>query len=801
MMEEGSSGSVAVPERSQEHGTNNRRWGDNLNKKQSSTIRIGFNNINGFKSEINNVNNHDIRSFISKYEFDIFGMSEVNLHWKNCCHHWTECTRGWFHRLHTSVAYFKAFPTRASFQVGGVMQFIMGSTTSRVSKAGKDVLGRWAWHTLRGKNNRQLRVISAYRPVRNESNAGSVWNQQQFYADLMNIKLNPHESWIADVSSEIRCWMAAGDSIIMMVDLNDDVMSSQVANTLRRLGLHEIVSKTHGNITNTHQRGSRPIDGIFVSGEICATACGYIESPSDHLALWLDVELDTLFGDFQKDSGQQIRRLQCSDPRTVKKYNQVLWDKVEQQGLMVQVERLTSNQLNHKAKANQWEKIDKAMVKFRLMAEKKCRKIKVGRVQWTPELARLRLIKKFWVLAYRRSSKYAIDFKFFSRIARKLNKDPKTNWQIGDIYDNIKQAKEDLKAYKRKHINKRSSWLDNLALAMAQEDGRDDQDIDLRATKYITILKHREAQRTSARVIRRITRGTKACQQLDHVVVDVEGSSKSTTTKDEMECALLAENQQRFNQARDCPFLVEPLAGIVGRYADNDALSILTNQVQDHRTGNMFTDMVLQALQGPANRSTIQLDLSTESYEQGWLKCKEQTASGPSGIHFGHFIAACRHSKLKTLECAMANFPMKTGYSPVRWQRGVEVMLLKQFNNFHVNKLRAILLFEADFNFNNKRIGRSLMWKAEDEQWLAPEQYGSRKHYSAIDHCLNKRLSFDILRQYKQSGAICVNDMKGCYDRIVHSVASLCMQRWGMPIQPIRMMLRPSRRLCFILCC
>jgi hypothetical protein len=119
-------------------------------------------------------------------------------------------------------------------------------------------------------------------------------------------------------------------------------------------------------------------------------------------------------------------------------------------------------------------------------------------------------------------------------------------------------------------------------------------------------------------------------------------------------------------------------------------------------------------------------------------------------------------------------------------------MLLKQSNNFHVSKLRAILLFEADFNFNNKRIGRALMWKAEDFNWLATEQYGSRRNHSAIDHCLNKRLLFDLLRQYKQPGAICVNDMKGCYDRIVHSVASLSIRMMLHTIQNLKHYVRTA---------
>jgi hypothetical protein len=87
------------------------------------------------------------------------------------------------------------------------------------------------------------------------------------------------------------------------------------------------------------------------------------------------------------------------------------------------------------------------------------------------------------------------------------------------------------------------------------------------------------------------------------------------------------------------------------------------------------------------------------------------------------------------------------------------------------------------------------MQHAESNDWLAPEQYGSRKQLSAIDHCLNKRLSFDIIRQLKHSAALCVNDMKGCYDRIVHAVASVCMQRLGMDLMRLRSMFYTLQQL------
>jgi hypothetical protein len=140
------------------------------------------------------------------------------------------------------------------------------------------------------------------------------------------------------------------------------------------------------------------------------------------------------------------------------------------------------------------------------------------------------------------------------------------------------------------------------------------------------------------------------------------------------------------------------------------------------------------------------------------------------------------------MENQLSSLPLQHGFSPSRWQQGVEVMLLKQPNNYNVEKLRAILLFEADFNFNNKRIGREMMFHAEQNGWIAPEQYGSRASLSSINHCINKLLSFDILRQTRTPGAVCINDMKGCYDRIVHSFASLCMQRWGVSVQAISSM-------------
>jgi hypothetical protein len=38
-------------------------------------------------------------------------------------------------------------------------------------------------------------------------------------------------------------------------------------------------------------------------------------------------------------------------------------------------------------------------------------------------------------------------------------------------------------------------------------------------------------------------------------------------------------------------------------------------------------------------------------------------------------------------------------------------------------------------------------------------------------------LSFDLVRQQRRTAALCSNDTKSCYDRVVHSVTSIAMQQ------------------------
>jgi hypothetical protein len=169
---------------------------------------------------------------------------------------------------------------------------------------------------------------------------------------------------------------------------------------------------------------------------------------------------------------------------------------------------------------------------------------------------------------------------------------------------------------------------------------------------------------------------------------------------------------------------------------------------------------------------------------------KEKTSSGISGIHFRHMKACALDKALADFEATISHIPYNTGLVPTEWKQGVGVMLHKKTNNNQIDKLRTIVLTEADYNFNNKKLGRDAIAHAERNNLIAPEQYGSRKGKQAIDQALNKRLSYDILRMTRQPGALCSNDAKSCYDRVLHSIVALAFRRIGIPKQPTECMLQ-----------
>jgi hypothetical protein len=131
---------------------------------------------------------------------------------------------------------------------------------------------------------------------------------------------------------------------------------------------------------------------------------------------------------------------------------------------------------------------------------------------------------------------------------------------------------------------------------------------------------------------------------------------------------------------------------------------------------------------------------------------KEQHSGSPVDVtycilHFVTWKAGSFSRTITELDALLTDIPLQTGYSPLRWRVAIDDLLLKKAGVTLVEKMRTLVLFQGDFNYLNKYIGRHMMKDGEACKQLAWEQYGIREGKNAIDQALNKVLSFDLIRQ------------------------------------------------------
>ena len=160
-----------------------------------------------------------------------------------------------------------------------------------------------------------------------------------------------------------------------------------------------------------------------------------------------------------------------------------------------------------------------------------------------------------------------------------------------------------------------------------------------------------------------------------------------------------------------------------------------------------------------------------------------------SGRHFGHYKAATQSLSISQAHASFANICSINGIYISRWTKGLTVMLEKVANNIKVDKLRAILLMEADFNFLNKlHFGHRLVHQCELHDRFPDELYGSRAGREASTVAINRRLTIEYMLQTRLGGALVGVDAAQCYDRIVHSLAILLCRKEGLTMHPMMLM-------------
>jgi len=230
-----------------------------LEQAATGTFRVGFLNHGGFATvaEKGKRKEEQLRKHITKYKFSSMCLTEHNVHWNSIPvdERLEERTADWFEKLATNTTYYKNCPVKSPQQYGGCDNWSIDKAAYRILSRGSDKsgLGRWCWTRYRGKNNKSLRVVAAYRPVENKTGPDSVWNQQKSYFLNKMVPRNPRTIFNSDLAIEAASWIEAGDQIIIGVDANEQLTggSSSLEKTLAHpdIDLHNAITKRHGTLT------------------------------------------------------------------------------------------------------------------------------------------------------------------------------------------------------------------------------------------------------------------------------------------------------------------------------------------------------------------------------------------------------------------------------------------------------------------------------------------------------------------------------------------------------------------------
>ena len=794
--------------RSQKLTANKDVWGDKMEDKKEGYIRLMSRNIGGLGIIPGNQKEEELKTWIVNSEVDIIGLQELNINIMQCRDRERIGERmktpAWEH-YRVTTGHNKHYSGKKKHLYGGTMMLAQGQHCHRIASMGADErgLGRWTWFLLSGVDKIKTRIISAYRPCKTNkvTSNGTVYRQHlQYYKDN-DIDDCPLQMFDKELLELIRKCIRQREKVILMIDLNEDINQGEFSNKLQRCGLISALRNRHGtNTPPTQHSGSVAIDDIYVTHNVLTGKCGYLpfgEGPGDHRGLFVDVNLQSLIGgEFQKVHRQQARRLISTDVRVSKKFNDLFDAQLQRNNVHVRMEQL--NQTCHNPMTQDeialYEKMDRIQMQAFNYANKRCRKLRQGEVQYVPEIIQVEGRKiSLWTLVVRRKAGKHVSTKVIRKLAKKCNINNPMKCTIDEAKNHRREAWKCYKKLKPNSRELRDKWLERLADRISETEGDE-------KAKFIVRLRRREELKAAHKKIKwaRKKGGSEGTKQL--TVIDPDsGQGTTITEKDEIERVLMDFNKKKFQGANDTPLIQEPLGQMIGmkaetRFADDILRGAWIPPIDiNDATEEFLTEMKIPV--GVLKDGAFSADISLEEHVRFWRKARENTQSSMSGMHFGFYKTTAAIALLAQTVLNFIRIPFKTGYATERYSKSLNVSIEKEPGNNKPEKQRTIHFLEAGFAEGCRFIfARRMMHNAKLKK-VVPEVQYARKKGKAIDAVLQKVLTLDHFRLTRIPGIGFANDLMNCYDRVAHSAAGMAMRRLGAPTSAVNCLLNTLQNM------
>ena len=281
--------------------------------------------------------------------------------------------------------------------------------------------------------------------------------------------------------------------------------------------------------------------------------------------------------------------------------------------------------------------------------------------------------------------------------------------------------------------------------------------------------------------------------------ITTDGGRVIYSKKKEVHAAISEHLEPRFKTSNKAPIAQGQLLRDLGHLANTSAAKAILRGEYDFPPGtDEATILTLRAAAKiyAKNKEVIDIILRHEDFLY-WRTARERTESSASRLHFGHTMAQAFSKRLTKLKLMQLNIVLMIGMPLERWLHGITVMLEKERGNINIEKLRAICLFEADFNWVLKVIyAKRMMANARKHDLLEPETFAVAGS-SAPDATMAKIMFVDVNRLQHRNHAVASVDLGQCYDCVAHGFCSLALQAFGVPMKAVSLMLLTLQTMSF----
>ena len=784
-------------------------------RKEEGITRLMYENANGLSNRM--CGNHKLnkcKDLIDELGADIVAMNE---HRQNVKHRdnrngWNQLFKGGeadvrsvvAHNVHESEGIGRT-------QEGGTGLLMFGPLTEYLDmpESGKDAtgLGRWTTMLLKGKGI-QTRIVCGYNPCANRNVDSRTSYQQQrrfFIMHQQDHRTCPRVKFRDDLIKLLKTWRAAGDRIVVCLDANEDIYRKAIGKALTAeegLDMKEVVGAYTGKrIGPTFFRGQLPIDGVWATSDIrvsnaCLMPAGY--GIGDHRLFVIDMHTSSLIGTEPPRARRAAsRRLNNRLPHVAKKYADCLEANIIRHRLIEKQGEAHTLGRDKEDTQDRINRVDKEGGQYMVHAEHKCRKLKSGRICFSPEsviwIKREQIYRSLMEYKHGRTKNRG-NLKRAARV-QGIKKPFQISLAQLRIHLEVCEERNDYfrkhgARYRKKHLLARAG--------KANEEGREEA-----AVKILAIIK-REQDRS---FWQRLNYTCGKARTPPPTSVQVEGPNGTViehTTETTVNNAIWTDiHHKRFHLAEEAPVCQGQLRQDLGYNAVSEtARAILDGTYVYPASFDQATKELCQEcarIRQIVPKDSVRIKITKEDHKGHWRTAKEETSSSMSGYHFGHYMAGSMSEYIDHFHALKATLLLHHGLVLERWAQGLSVMLQKLFGCSLITKLRSILLMEADFNGVNKQIYGIRMLGNARKYNLMPEEVYSERNRMADDGTLTKVITYDIVRQSRRPAGIASVDADNCYDRIAHAIASLVFQAFGVPSSAAECMLTTIQEMKFFL--